>query len=73
MTTTGKKRMNEHGSAGPLSNAVGFCFGLLTIFFDFLGNNAAGITCFFMIISVVGGLYISWDRNRIIRSQGDSK
>jgi len=65
--------MNEHGNAGPIANVVGIVLGFITAILDFLGNNAAGITCMFMIISVVGGLYLSWDRNQILKSQQKSE
>ena len=64
--------MNEHGNAGPLSNAAGFVLGCITMGFEFIGNNASTITCIFMMISVIGGLYFTWDRNQILRAQQKS-
>jgi len=62
--------MNDHShSAGPAMTAFGFVLGFITNILDWLGSNASGITALFMIISVIGGLWLSWDRNKILRSK----
>jgi len=62
--------MDQHNQAGgPLLTAFGFFLGWITNLLDFLGSNSVGITCLFMIISVIGGLWLSWQRNKILKDK----
>lgn len=62
--------MQEHAhGAGPVITAIGFLLGWITNLLDFLGSNSVGITCLFMIISVVGGLWLQYRRNKILENK----
>ena len=54
---------------GPLLTALGFLLGLLTNVLDFLDIHSGGITSLFMVISVIGGLWLSWQRNKILKGK----
>lgn len=59
---------HSHG-AGPLVTLTGFLLGLVTNALDYLDAHATGITCLFMIISVIGGLWLQYRRNKILAGQ----
>ena len=46
-------------------NIAGFFTGCYIQIMAFFNINAVGITAFFMVISVIGGLFLKWQENQI--------